>query len=222
MSTQSIEKTPDNRCMSNASEEMRMRSSNANFPGFAYPLMFAPIQPKHKPAMIKAVWKSHLQLRGFISWAKYARSWDAKAIYQFVDDHINDALPNQHFVFTIGTEIVGMGSLIGAYTSSDRQIALWVTYGYQGKGIGQRIVKTLEDVAFKTWGFRVLFYEHDSANESSKKLPQKCGFEFSHSREIPKTAEFESGFWFSWKKERPKGLPDAIIQGRPVEDYTNP
>ena len=208
--------------MSNASEEMRNKGNRNNFPGFDYPLEFSPMRPKHKPAMIKAVWSSHQHLRGYIGWAKYARSWDAKAISSFVDDHINDIPPNQHFVFLIGKEIVGVGSLVGAYTNHDSQIALWVTSGYQGKGIGKAIVQTLEYVAFNVWGFHTLYYEHDSTNESSKKLPQKCGFTYSHTRNIEKSAEQESGFWFSWKKQRPKGLPDAIIQGRPVEDFIVP
>lgn len=201
---------------------MRNKGNRKNFPEFDYPLEVSPMQPKHKPAMIKAVWSSHQQLKGYIGWAKYARSWNAKTISKFVDEHINDIPPNQHFAFLIGKEIVGVGSLVGAYTNHDSQIALWVTSGYQGKGIGKAIVQTLEYVAFNVWGFHTLYYEHDSTNESSKKLPQKCGFKLSHTRDIQKNAEQESGFWFSWKKERPKGLPDAIIQGRPIEDFIVP
>ena len=172
--------------------------------------------------MIKAVWKSHQHLRGFIGWARYARSWDIKTVSRFIDDHINDPLPNQHFLFFIGDEIVGMGSLVRCYTPLDAQIALWTVSGYQGMGIGKKIVETLTDLAFRVWGFHVLYYEHDARNESSKRLPQKCGFEFSHSRDLDKSAERESGLWFSWKKARPLGLPDGIIQGRPIEDFTRP
>ena len=208
--------------MSNATHEIRDKGNRNNFPGFDYPLEFCPMRPKHKPAMIKAVWSSHQQLRGYIGWAKYARSWDAKTISKFVDDHINTPPPSQHFVFLIGKEIVGVGSLVGAYTNHDSQIALWTRTGYQGKGIGKAIVQTLEYVAFNVWGFHTLYYEHDSTNESSKKLPQKCGFTLSHTRNIEKSAENESGYWFSWKKFRPEGLPDAIIQGRPIEDFIVP
>lgn len=126
--------------MSNATEEMRAKATSGNFPGFNHPLEFCPIRPKHKPALIKAVWASHKHLRGYIGWAKYARSWDAKTISKFVDDHINAPLPDQHFVFIIGKEIVGLGSLIGAYTAHDAQIALWTTHGFQGKGIGKAMV----------------------------------------------------------------------------------
>jgi RimJ/RimL family protein N-acetyltransferase len=208
--------------VSNASEEMRNKGNRNNFPGFDHPLEFCPMRPKHKPAMIKAVWSSHQQLRGYIGWAKYARSWDAKTISKFVDDHINTPPPSQHFVFLIGKEIVGVGSLVNAYTAHDSQIALWVAKGYQGKGIGKAIVQTLEDVAFNVWGFYTLYYEHDAYNQSSKKLPQKCGFRYSHSFDQKKEAERDSGLWFSWVKDRPEGLPDGILQGRPSEDYTKP
>ena len=222
MSTKSVEKTPDNRSMNNASEEIRSSGNRNNFNGFEYPLEFSPMRPKHKAAVIKAVWASHKHLRGYIGWAKYARSWNAKTISNFVDDHVNDVPPNQHFVFLIGNEVVGVGSLVKVYTLQDTQIALWVRAGYQGKGLGKAMVQTLEYVAFNVWGFNTLYYEHDATNESSKQLPQKCGFTFSHTREIEKSAEQESGFWYSWKKERPRGLPDAIIQGRPIDDFIIP
>jgi RimJ/RimL family protein N-acetyltransferase len=210
------------RYVDNPNDYFRREESFNNYPGFDYPLTFCPIRPKHKPAMIKAVWKSHKELRGFIGWAKYARSWDVKMVSKFADDHINDRFPHQHFLFFIGDEMVGMGSLVSAYTPLDAQIALFVTSGYQGKGIGKQIVDTLEHVAFRVWGYSQLFYEVDAYNQNSKKLPQKCGFRYSHSFDRDKEAERESGYWFSWVKDRPEGLPDGIIQGRPIEDFTKP
>lgn len=208
--------------MSNASHDIRDSGNKNNFPGFDFPLQFCPIRPKHKDAMVKALWTSHKQLRGFIGWAKYVRSWNNHNFDKFIDAHINAIPPNQHFIFTLGNDIVGVGSLVKAYSLLDSQIALWVTTGYQGKGIGQAIVQTLEHVAFSVWGFHTLYYEHDAQNEASKKLPQKCGFTLSHTRNLKKDAQQESGFWFSWKKDRPEGLPDAIIQGRSIDDFTTP
>ncbi len=208
--------------VSNGSEEMRDRSFKGNFPGFDYPLTFSPIQDKHKPAMIKALWSSHKELRGWIGWARYFRSWDLKAVNRFLDDHIHVLPPSQHFVFFINKEVVGMGSLIQSFSLQTAQVAVWTTAGYQGKGIGSAIVNTLEDIAWNTWGYTILFYEHDCRNETSKHLAQKCGFKFSHTKNVEKDAENESGFWYSWVKFRPKDLPPAIIQGRPIEDFTQP
>ena len=208
--------------MSNANEEMRDRANQGNFPGFNYPLIVCPIRPHHKPAMIKALWSSHKELRGWVGWARYFRSWDLKSVNKFLDDHINAPLPDQHFVFLINKEVVGMGSLIQSFSLHSAQVAVWTTAGYHGKGIGAAIVNTLEDIAWNTWGYLTLYYEHDSQNEPSKHLAQKCGFKFSHTKNVEKDAENESGFWFSWKKHRPEGLPPGIIQGRPLEDFTTP
>ncbi len=208
--------------MNNATEEIRKIGNTKNYPGFDAPLQFSPVRPKHKALLTKVIMSSHKELRDFISWAKYVRSWNIHMISSFIDNHINDPLPNQHFIFTIGGEIVGMGSLVAAYTPLDAQIALWVAPNYQGKGIGQSIVNTLTYVAFFVWGFQNLYYEHDANNKNSKKLPQKCGFKYSHSRDLEKHAEGESGLWFSWKMQRPAGLPDAILQGRPIEDFSTP
>lgn len=210
------------RYVDNPNDYFRNEKAFANYPGFMHPLTWAPIGPKHKPALIKAIWKSHKDLRGFIGWAKYTRSWNVKMASRFADDHINAPPPSQHFLFFIGEDVVGMGSLVPAYTASDSQIALFVTTGYQGQGIGKKIVDTLEEVAFRVWGFSQLFYEHDAYNQYSKKLPAKCGFRYSHSFDQEKEAEQESGFWFSWVKDRPEGLPDGILQGRPIEDFINP
>jgi len=208
--------------MDNPNEFFRNDEALSNYPGYDYPLRWTPIRPKHKPALIKAIWKSHKHLRGYIGWARYARSWDVKMVARFADDHINACLPDQHFLFFIGDEMVGMGSLVSAYTPFDAQIALFVTSGYQGQGIGKKIVDTLEDVAFRVWGFAQIFYEHDAYNQSSKKLPQRCGFRYSHSFDQEKEAEKDSGYWFSWVKDRPEGLADGILQGRPIKDFTIP
>lgn len=208
--------------MTNASIELRQRGSSINYPGFEYPLTFCPIRSKHKPAIMKAIWTSHKQISGYISWAKRARSWNGRDMSKYIDRLINDPLPNQHFAFFIGNEIVGVGSLVECYTALDCQISLWVNSKYQGIGIGKRIVDTLEDVAFRVWGFQVLYYEHDSSNDSSKRLPQKCGFQFSHTRDLAKTSSKETGLWFSWYKYRPEGLPDGIMQGRNIDEFTNP
>lgn len=208
--------------MISESEKLRRKGDQNNYPGFKTPLMFAPMQDKHRQEMYRALLTSHKHLRGFIGWAKYFGSWSNKEINMFLDDHINAPLPDQHFVFTLENRIVGVGSLIGCYTPFDAQIALWVVKGYQGKGIGKKIVDTLTHVAFDVWGFERLYYEHDAMNQNSKKLPQKCGFSYSHSFDAEKAAEKESGLWMSWVKKRPDGLPDGIIQGKPLEDFSIP
>lgn len=208
--------------MTNASNELRQRGVSDNYPGFEHPLTFCPIRARDKPAIMKALWSSHKDLREYFHWAMAVRSWNSKDMSKFIDQLIYDPLPNQHFAFFIGEEVVGVGSLVDCYTYEDKQIALWTNSKYHGMGIGTRIVDTLTDIAFRVWGFRILYYEHDSANDSSKRLPQKCGFLFSHTLEKRKSAMKETGLWYSWYKYRPKDLPDGILQGKPIDHFTNP
>ena len=208
--------------MTNASIELRQRGIFDNYPGFDHPLTFCPIRIKDKPAIMKALWRSHKELRDYFNWARFIRSWNGHDMSKFVDSLINDPLPNQHFAFFIGNEVVGVGSLVECYTPLDTQIALWVNSKYHGLGIGTRIVDTLTDVAFRVWGFQILYYGHDSSNDSSKRLPQKCGFLFSHAQDKKKTAMKETGLWYSWYKYRPKDLPPGILQGRDIDEFINP
>jgi RimJ/RimL family protein N-acetyltransferase len=208
--------------MNNASQELRNRAIKRNHPGFNHPLTFAPLQEKHTDLMMAAVWKSHVRLRDYFGWANHVRGWSNSDFADFVYDHVNDSAPNQHYIFTIGGEMVGLGSLVFAYNNHDIQIALWTTTGYEGKGIGKAIVDTLTYIAFHVWGYPVVYYEHDAQNTFSSRLPKKCGFTFSHTRDLNKQAQKESGFWMSWMKLRPQGLPDGIFQGRPIEEFTIP
>ena len=208
--------------MNNASAEIRENGKKENHPGFNYPITFARLQKKHTDLMMAAIWKSHPRLRNYMGWAKYVRSWNNNDFTQFIHDHVNDDFPNQHYIFMIGNEMVGLGSLVFAYNDLDIQIALWTTSGFEGKGIGKAIVDTLTYIAFNVWGYPVVYYEHDAQNTFSSRLPSKCGFIFSHTREIDRHADRESGFWMSWKKLRPQGLPDAIFQGRPIEEFIVP
>jgi RimJ/RimL family protein N-acetyltransferase len=99
------------------------------------------------------------------------------------------------------------------------QIALWVAKGFEGKGIGTRIAATMEQYAFEVFGYSRLYYQHDALNESSKRLPQKLGYRFSHTFEEDITAEDETGFWMSWVKDRPIDLEPGLLQGAPMEQF---
>jgi len=104
----------------------------------------------------------------------------------------------------------------------DAQVSLAVFYPHQGKGIGKRVVKTLEWYAFTVWGFHNLYYQHDASNLNSKKLADYCGFTFSHTFEQQIDAEQESGLWMSYKKKRDPSYPDGAFQGADLEYWGIP
>ena len=151
-----------------------------NHPGFSYPLTHRRIRPSDTLILAQVIRKSHKHLRGYIGWAQYAGKWDFKQIQIFVNDHVNAEHPREHFLFFIGNQMVGMGSLAPMPHPLDIQIVLWVAEGFHGHGIGSRIAATMEWYAFEMCGYAHLYYQHDASNESSKRLPQKLGFTFSH------------------------------------------
>lgn len=71
--------------MTNASIELRERGVTDNYPGFEHPLTFCPIRSKHKPAIMKALWSSHKDLREYFHWAMAVRSWNGKDMSKFID-----------------------------------------------------------------------------------------------------------------------------------------
>ena len=190
-----------------------------NHPGFDYPLMHRWIKKSDTLEMARVIRSSAHHLKGFISWAKYANTWDFKQIQRFVNDHADPEPPRMHLVFLLGKRIVGMGSLAPMDKMNEVQISLWVADGFHGKGIGTRIARTMEMYAFEVWGYSKLYYQCDASNEQSKRLPQKLGFRYSHTFNEEITAQNESGFWFSFVKERPDDLPPAILQGADIKPF---
>lgn len=183
-----------------------------NWPGYNYPLACRVLREGDQRILYPVMKKSAPRLKGFIGWAKYAPSWDFKEVSRFVKDHLDHDFPRFHLVFSIGKQLVGFGSLAPMQSPYDIQVALWVASGHDGKGIGSWIVNILEWYAFHVFGYHNVYYQHDANNRASGKLPQKLGYEFSHSFEDEVTAMNESGIWYSWKKQRPEGLPPGVIE----------
>ena len=91
------------------------------------------------------------------------------------------------------------------------QVALWVAPSHQRKGIGDWIVHVLEWYAFNVFGYDYVYYQYDSQNRKSGKIPQSRGYTFSHTFEDVKDGVLASGFWMSFKLKRPEGLPPGAI-----------
>jgi RimJ/RimL family protein N-acetyltransferase len=182
-----------------------------NWFGYDYPLACRSLKEGDAQHLFPVMKRSAKMLKGYIGWAKYAPSWDFKTVASFVNDHLNDDLPRFHLIFTIGKQVVGFGSLAPMDNPRDVQVALWVGLGHQGRGIGQWIVTVLEWYAFHVFGYDRVYYQHDSSNRKSGKLPQLLGYRWSHHFETEVHAQKETGLWYSWMKEKPEGLPLGVI-----------
>jgi RimJ/RimL family protein N-acetyltransferase len=194
--------------MNESSEEFE---SVPNWGNYDYPLACRVLKETDAPILYPAMKKSAKDLRGYIGWAKYAPSWKIDTVQKFVLDHVNSDFPRFHLIFTIGYEVVGFGSLAPVDRSRSVQVALWVTSGHQGKGIGSWIVQVLEWYAFHVFGYDFVYYQHDATNRKSGAIPKKLGYKYSHTFDEEISAMSESGFWISHKKRRPEGLPAGAI-----------
>ena len=101
-----------------------------------------------------------------------------------------------HYLFFLGGKFVGHGLLAPVGEISEHtQIILWVEEKYTGMGIGKRITKALEEIAFDEYGYEALFYGFDSNNLASAQIAESLLF-FPHcERQIEPSTRDNSGLW---------------------------
>lgn len=192
-----------------------------NYPGFEHPLLMRRIRPLDAIEFQRIIRDSRQHLEGYLEWAGHAADWNFKNINQFVMDHVNAVLPREHFVFTLGSQIVALGSLAPMENPSTTQVALFVRSGFTGKGIAKSVVKSLENYAFEVIGYNSVYYNHDITNRPSGSIPQSMGYQYVGHFDGPNGAKEESGLWLSYKKDRNPDLGPGLFQGRRIEDFVD-
>lgn len=191
-----------------------------NYPGFNHPLYMRRIQPRDSVEFQRIIRDSREHLEGYIGWAEHSAKWDFQNINQFVMDHVNAELPREHFVFTLGSQIVALGSLAPMPDPMTIQVALFVRQGFTGKGIAKSVTVSLENYAFQVVGYEQVFYNCDYSNFASSSIPKALGYEYLDLFEVPKSAKSETGTWISYRKQRDTNLPPGILQGLPADVFT--
>jgi RimJ/RimL family protein N-acetyltransferase len=191
----------------------------ANWTGYDYPLACRVIQDTDAPILYPVMKRNAKHLSSYISWARYAPSWNMDTVQKFVLDHVNSDFPRFHLVFTIGYEVVGFGSLAPVNRDRSVQVALWVDKSHERKGIGSWIVTILEWYAFHVFGFDAVYYQHDATNRKSGAVARRLGYKYSHSFDEEKRAKGESGFWFSHKKPKPEGCHPGYIDTGTISNW---
>lgn len=191
-----------------------------NYPGFNHPLYMRRIQPRDSVEFQRIIRDSREHLEGYIGWAEHSAKWDFQNINQFVMDHVNAELPREHFVFTLGSQIVALGSLAPMPDPMTIQLALFVRQGFTGKGIAKSVTVSLENYAFEVVGYEQVYYNCDYSNVASSAIPKALGYEYVDLFEVPKSAKDETGIWMSYKKDRDINLPPGILQGLPADVFT--
>lgn len=191
--------------------EFENQEGLANWPGYDYPLACRVLKSTDAPLLYPVMKKSAKHLRGYINWAKYSPSWDIEDVQKFVIDHVNSEWPRFHLVFSIGYEVVAFGSLAPVDRERSVQVSLWTSSDYARRGIGNWVVQVLEWYAFYVFGFDAVYYQLDASNKASASLPKQLGYKFSHTFDDEVHAKDETGFWFSYKKNKPDDAPPGFI-----------
>jgi RimJ/RimL family protein N-acetyltransferase len=205
--------------------ELELRSPVANYPGFDYPLTYRPIKIGDAPIIAPVLRSSARSIRGYLGQYQNADLWDLRDSVRFVSRCVADEFPSFHYLFFIGHQLVGMGSL-HPYRGSllDVQVVLAV-FGthYQGRGIGTVIGQVLKKIAFDVWGFETLWWLVDATNRPSIAAAQKVGLFFHHQWEDEvRHAEQESGLWMAFTIDRPDELAPGILQGGDIQYWATP
>lgn len=87
-----------------------------------------------------------------------------------------------------GKAIGSIGLLIGeksniAISDNEAEIGYWIGVPYWGLGLIPEAVKELMKYAFETLGIKTLWCGYFDGNEKSKRVQEKCGFEYHHTIE---------------------------------------
>ena len=197
--------------------ELQWRSDNPeNYPGFNEPISYRTIRATDTALLTPVLKKHSKSIRGYLGTFHNSHMWDMKDAKKFVAQCVNDPFPSFHYLFFIGSRLVGIGSLHSNKGSlTEVQIVLAV-FGedLQGRGIGTTIGATLKNIAFGVWGFHRVWWLVDATNVPSIKTAKKVGFTFHHSwKDKIRHSEQESGLWNAFVQDRPQDMPPGILQG---------
>lgn len=195
--------------------ELELRSGVPNYPGYSSPLEFRPLKITDSAILTPVFKRDGKTIRSFLGSFHNAHSWQISDAQKFVAAEVNADFPNFTYLFFIGKELVGMGSIHPfAQSLVDVQIVLAVFGKHQGRGIGTAIGSQLKKVAFEVWGFNSFWWLVDATNHPSKRAAEKVGLHFQHSWEDEvKHSESDSGLWFAYSQNRPSDLADGVLQG---------
>ena len=206
--------------------ELQWRSDNPkNYPGFNEPISYRTIRATDTALLTPVLKKHSKSIRGYLGSFHNSHMWDMKDAKKFVAQCVNDPFPSFHYLFFIGSRLVGIGSL-HSYKGSLTQVqVVLAVFGedLQGRGIGTTIGATLKEIAFGVWGFDKFWWLVDATNRASIKTAQKVGLSFDHSWEDKVLhSEQESGLWNAFVVNRPADSPPGILQGASLEYWAEP
>lgn len=136
-------------------------------------LKLKPLEFQDIPSLTTALKVSAIELEKYVLWGWEIKYWTMANFRKHVSNYINS--PTDHaFVCYFRDICLGFGDIVDE--GKFAQIALWVRSDYQGMGIGEFMVRELENYAFETLKFQQLHFIHHVENIRSANLAAKSGF----------------------------------------------
>lgn len=202
-------------------EESSYRLPTGNFPGFNHRLEVHHLSLRDSLKLTKAMQANQQHLDEYLPLFHKREGKTVPKIQRWIFQMLNEQFPSQHFVFTLGGQLVGFASTL-PISDDPREVQLRyiVFQDYTGKGIATAMACTLELYAFWIWGFHRVYIEMDSHNRASMSVAQKLGYRLNGTKDVGKLGTRDSGFWYSFVKERPADITDGVLQGRPSSDFS--
>jgi RimJ/RimL family protein N-acetyltransferase len=201
-------------------QEAENKPPSGQFPGFDHRLEFHHLSLRDSLKLTRALQASQEHLDSYLPFFDQREGKTVPKVQRWIFEMLEESFPAQHFVFTIGNELVGFSSILPISKNlREVQLRYLVFEGFTGRGIATAMARTLELYSFNVWGFDRIYIEMDSGNRASINVAQKLGYELGGTKDVSKLGSKGTGFWYSFVKERPEVIPDGVLQGRPIEDF---
>lgn len=198
--------------------ELQFRDEDIpNHPGYNGKLEFRELKYQDAPLLAPVIRTDRSNLATFLGKYHGHKNWTIKSATGFVSHLIREPWPSMTWLFLINGEPVGLISTAPEDSVKECQLIISVFSKHQGKGIAQVMTRKILQITEEVFGFERTWWHVDSANASSLRVAQNCGFEFVDSYETKAANRNSSGLYFRLAKLRPDGLADGILQGASLE-----
>lgn len=174
------------------------------YPGQREILTTVKLRPQHAVMLQKAFKEGTEHISGYFAWAEDSKGWSTKRVLFWIQSLLREEWPCEHYLFLLGENVAGMGSIRPMGHVRHVQMSYWVNKRYLKQRVGETIARTLERLCFESRAYELIYINHDSSNRASGRIPQALGYKYMGHFEDVKHAKSETGLWLSWAKSNPR------------------
>lgn len=187
-------------------------------------LTIRPVTRRDARPLMLAVQNPASNIKDFFGWAVDAQRWQFPQFAAFIEHYMRYPFPYEAFSIYYGKQWLGIFTCGGAYDHHGTQIAYFLDRKWQGKGVATEVVDVLTERAFKLRGWDYCEIHVDDANEASRRIPEKLGFEVLSKYACEPHGLKETGQYSVYFKLNPTPTADRSYMNYAmgVRHYTHP